>query len=166
MKPFYRERPAPQISSLLSESNCTSADFIYLTRICFYLSQLFERQFAEDGDLTTRVWARDHSPTPEGEEDPDNDDNLPIPRATRKGKDSDHTPIFRVSDDDDDDCRILDPLDPIPISWAPPSVPAKTDAGPSKKRAAESGLDHPPIKRPKKTMTKPLRVKKMPTTQG
>ena len=72
---------------------------------------------------------------------PNDDDNLPIPRATRKGKDSDHTPVFRVSDDEDDDCRILDPLDPIPISWAPPYVPDKTDAGPSKKRAAESESD-------------------------
>ena len=89
-----------------------------------------------------RVWAQDRSPAPGGEEDPDDDDNIPIPRATRKGKDTDYTPVFRVSDDeDDDDCRILDPLDPTPISWAPPSVPAKTDAGLSKKRVAESESD-------------------------
>ena len=98
--------------------------------------------------------------------DPDDDDNLPIPWAPRKGKDSDYTPIFRVSDDEDDDCRILDPLDPSPISWAPPSVLAKTDAGPSKKRAAESGSDDPPVKKPKQTVKKPVRVKKMPTTKG
>ena len=127
---------------------------------------MFEHQFTKDGDLTTRVWSQDRSLAPEGEADPDDDDNLPIPRATRKGKDLDHTPVFRVSDDDDDYCRILDPLDPIPISWAPPSVPAKTDVGPSRKRTAESGSDHPPVKRPKKTVTKPTRVKKMPTTQG
>ena len=138
-----------------------------MTRIYFFVSQLFDRQLIEDGNLSTRVWAQDRSPAPEGEVDPDDDDNLPIPRATRKGKDSDHTPVFRVSDDEDDDCRILDPLVPIMISWAPPSVPAKTDAGPSKKRAAESESDQPPVvKRSKKTVKKPSRVKNMPTTKG
>ena len=110
----------------------------------------------------------DRSPALAGEADPDDDDNIPIPRATRKGKDSDYTPVFRVShDEDDDDCKILDLLDPTPISWAPPSVPAKTDAGTSKKQTAESESDQPPAtKRSKKVSKKPARVKNMPTTKG
>ena len=122
-----------------------------MTRICFFISQLFDRQLIKDGDLSTQDWAQDRSPAPEGEVDLNNDNNLPIPRATRKGKDSDHILVFRVSGNEDDDCRILDPLEPIPISWAPPSIPAKTDAGPSKKRATESESDQPPVvKRSKK----------------
>ena len=80
----------------------------------------------------------------------------------------DYTPVFRVSDDkDDDDCWILDPLDPTLISWAPPSVPDKTDIGTSKKRAAESESDQPPaVKKPKKLVKKPNRVRNMPTTKG
>ena len=103
---------------------------------------------------------------PEGEEDPDDDDNLPIPRANCKGKEPDHIPVFQVSDDEDDDCRILDPIDAIRISWASPFVPAKTDADTSRKRTSESGSDNPPAKKTKKAGIKPSRVKKMPTAQG
>ena len=89
----------------------------YLIRTCLLDSQLFERQVIEDGDLATRVWAADFSPPPAGEDDPDDDDNIPIPRIKPKGKDSDYTPVVRISDDkEDDDCHILDLLDPTPIS--------------------------------------------------
>ena len=64
-----------------------------LTRICFFDSQLFERQVDEDGDMATRVWAADFSPPPAGEDDPDDDDNIPIPRIKPKGKDSDNSPV-------------------------------------------------------------------------
>ena len=131
---------------------------------------MFERQVIEDGDLSTRVWAEDFSPAPEDEEDPDDDDNIPIPRVKSKGKDSDHIPVVRVSDDEeDDDCHILEPLDPMPISWAPASVPAKMDAGAgaSRKQTTESEADQPQTsKRAKRVVKKPSRVKKMPTTQG
>ena len=141
-----------------------------MTWICFLVPQLFERQAIEDGDLTTWVWAKNLSPPPADEEDPDDDDNIPIPRVKSKGKDSDHIPVVRVSDDEeDDDCRILEPLDPMPISWAHASVPAKTDAGAgaSRKRTTESESDHPQTsKRAKRVAEKPSRVKKMPTTQG
>ena len=166
--PYYRDRLAPQVSLHRSESGFTLVYVPYLTRICFTVLQLFDRQLAEDGDLLTQVWAPDWSPALEGEADPDDDDNIPIPHATRKGKDSDYTSVFRVSDDeDDDDCQILDLLDPTPISWAPPSVLAKTDAGTSKKRAAESESDQPPVtKRSNKVSKKPARVRNMPTTKG
>ena len=132
--------------------------------------QLFDRQAIEDGDLSTRVWAEDFSPVPEDEEDPDDDDNIPIPRVKIKGKESDHIPVVRVSDDEeDDDCRILEPLDPMPISWAPASVPAKTDAGAgaSRKRATESEADLAQASKRAKRVTKtPSHIKKMPTSQG
>ena len=142
----------------------------FLTRICLLVLQLFERQAIEDGDLATRVWAADLSPAPEDEEDPDDDDNIPIPRVKSKGKDSDYIPVVQVSDDeDDDDCHILELLDPMPISWAPASVPAKTDAGAggSRKRATESEEDPAQAsKRTKRVTKKPSRIKKMPTSQG
>ena len=132
--------------------------------------QLFERQVAEDGDLTTRVWAEDRSPPPDNEDDPDDDDNIPIPRIKAKGKDSDNSPVSQNSDDEEsDDCYVLDPLDPTPISWAPASVPAKSDAGAggSWKRATESEDNQAqPSKRAKKVTKKPSRVKPMPTSRG
>ena len=128
--------------------------------------QLFERQTAKDGNLTIQVWAPDRNPAPEGEEDPDDNDNLPIPRFNRKGKEPDHIPVYQVSDDEDDDFRILDPIDAIPISWSPHCVPAKTDAGTSRKQTGESGSDDPAPKKPEKARIKPSRVKNMPTTKG
>ena len=120
--------------------------------------------------MATRVWATDFSPPPEDQDDPDDDENIPIPRIKPKGKDSDNSPVARISDDEeDDDCYILDLLDPIPISWAPASVPAKTDvgAGASRKQATESEEDPAPTsKRTKRVAKKPLRIKKMPVSQG
>ena len=89
------------------------------------------------------MWGRDRSPLREGKEDADTDDYLPIPRAKpiRKGKQS---IVYNISDDEDDDCRILNPIDAIPISWSPPRVPAKPDAqGTSRKRDDASGSDAP-----------------------
>ena len=130
------------------------------------LLQLFDRQITEDGDLSTKVWGPDRSPLHEGEEDADTDDYLPIPRAKpiRKGK---QPTIYNLSEDEDDDCWILDPIDAIPISWSQPCVPAKPDAqGTSRKRPDASGSDAPPAKRMKKTVSKPNRLKAMPTTKG
>ena len=83
--------------------------------------QLFECQAIKDGDLSTWVWSPDRSPVREGEEDPDNKDYLPIPRAKtiRKGKQLDHAPVYNVSDDEEGDCQSLDPIDTIPISLSP-----------------------------------------------
>ena len=158
-----------------SDTDQLDSDFLlavipHLLRICFLGSQLFERQVIEDGDLATRVWAADLSPPPEGEEDPDDDDNIPIPRVKPPGKDLDDSTAIRNSDDEESDhCYILDPLDPTPISWAPASVPAKSGvgAGGSRKRATESVEE--PAQHSKKTqrvVKKPARVKPMPTTAG
>jgi len=102
----------------------------------------------------------------EGEEDADTDDYLPVPRAKpiRKGK---QTTVHSISEEEDDDCYILDPIEAIPISWSPPSVPAKQDAeGTSRKRADAPGSDAPQAKRRKKAGSKQNRLKPMPTTKG
>jgi hypothetical protein len=129
--------------------------------------QLFDRQLTEDGDLSTKAWTPDLSPPREGEEDPDTDDYLPIPRAkpVRKGKQSN---IHHISDEEDEDCCLLEPIDAIPISWKPPPcVPAKQDAeGSSRKRTDAPGSDSPKAKRIKKSGSKLNRAKPMPTTKG
>ena len=70
--------PSGQLPSNLIRLPCYQL-FLYLTRVCFFDSQLFEHQADEDGDFTTRDWAADLDPAPEGENDPDDDDNIPIP---------------------------------------------------------------------------------------
>ena len=141
--------------------------FLYLTRTFLFESQLFERQVEEDGDLDTREWAADLDPAPAGEDDPDEDDNIPIPRVKPPGKDSDNSSAIGNSDDEENnDCYILNPLDPTPISWAPASVPAKMGAGGSRKRATESEQDPAPApKKPKRAISK-SRLKAMPTSAG
>ena len=127
---------------------------------------MFGRQLTEDGDLSTKEWLPDLSPPREGEEDPDTDDYLPIPRArpVRKGKQS---TIHNISDEEDEDCCILEPINAIPISWKPPYVPAKDDTQEtSRKRSEAPGTDAPQAKRVKKAGIKPSRTKQMPTTKG
>ena len=141
----------------------------YLTQICFFDSQLFKRQVDEDGDLATREWAANFDPAPAGEDDPDDDDNIPIPRVKPPGKDSDNLSASGDSgDEESDDCYILDPIDPTPISWAPASILAKasTGAGGSRKRASESEEEPAPApKKPKRAISK-SRLKAMPTSAG
>ena len=143
---------------------------LYLTRICIFVSQLFERQVEEGGILATREWAPCRSPPPEGASDSDNDDNIPIPRVKPLGKDSDYSSSSENSDDDELDCYILDPLDPTPLSWAPASVPAKTGAGAggARKRASESEEEPvPAAKKVKQAVKKTTsRLKTMPTSDG
>ena len=139
---------------------------LYLTRICIFVLQLFERQVEEDGILATREWAPCRSPPPEGASDSDNDDNIPIPRVKPLGKDSDYSSSSENSDDDELDCYILDPLDPTPISWASATVPAKASG--SRKRASESEEEPPqPPKKVKRVAKRPAsRLKAMPTSDG
>jgi len=92
---------------------------------------------------------------------------LPIPRAkpVRKGKQSN---THNLSDEEDEDCCILEPINAIPISWLPPPyVPAKDDTQEtSRKRAEAPETNAPQTKRRKKSGDKPNRVKPMPTTKG
>ena len=120
--------------------------------------------------MATREWAADFDPAPAGELDPNDDDNIPIPRVKPPGKDSNNSSASGDSDDEESDCYILEPLDPTPISWAPASVPAKTGAGAggSRKRASESEEEPAPVaKNMKRVVKKPAsRLKPMPTSEG
>ena len=71
-----------------------------------------------------------------------------------------------MSDDEDDDCQILDPIDAIPISWSAPPATANPGAqGTSRKRAGASGSAAPPAKKAKKVVTK-RKAKVLPTGKG
>ena len=69
----------PRSDTKQLDSDSLLALIPYLIRICLLGPQLFERQVIKDGDLATRVWDADLDPAPEGEEDPDDDDNILIP---------------------------------------------------------------------------------------
>jgi len=165
VEPFHRDALPPQVCSPLSESLYFLIE-TFMSKPGLPLLQLFDRQAIEDGDLETREWAPDRSPLRKDDKDADTDDYLPIPRAkpVRKGKQPGHTPTYNISDDEGDDCRILDPIDAVPISWLPPVK--KDTQGSSRKRAETSESDAPPAKRVKKSGAKPSRIKPMPTAKG
>ena len=80
-RPYNRKRPAPNVSvSFLLPANFFC--LLFLTPRCSlfaYFMQLFERQKAEDGPDPSSKWGPDH--TEHDLEDPDNEDNVPIPLA-------------------------------------------------------------------------------------
>ena len=130
--------------------------------------QLFTRQATEDGDLKTRKWTKDRHARPEETEDPDNEDYVPVPRAKAPtpGKPSARVFVQDSSDDEDDDCRILDPIDAIPISWYAPRATANPGAsGTSRKRSGAAGSAAPQAKKPKVGVAK-RKGKVLPTSQG
>lgn len=130
--------------------------------------QLFLRQAGEDEDLTTKKWTKDRKARPEETEDPDNEDYMPVPRAKAPtpGKPSARVFAQDSSDDEDDDCRILDPIDAIPISWYAPRATANPgQPGTSRKRSGASGSVAPPAKKPKQGVAK-RRGKVLPTSKG
>ena len=82
-----------------------------------------------DGPDPTAKWGADRVEA--DSEDPDNDDNMPIPDvgsipAAGKARVSS---VRDWSDDDDDDCRVLEVFDPLPVafSYPVPSPPADAD---------------------------------------
>ena len=132
------------------------------------LPQLFTRQAKEDKDLTTKKWTKDRKARPEETEDPDNEDYMPVPRAKAPtpGKPSARVFAQDLSDDKDDDCRILDPIDAIPISWSTPTATANPGAqGTSRKCPAASGSVAPQAKKPKKVVAK-RKAKVLPASKG
>ena len=139
--------------------------------------QRFTRQVSEDGSDPTANWGADRVKA--NSEHPDDEDNVPIPAAV-PGPATGKTRISSIrdwSDDEDDDCEILEVYDPRPISFSypvpsPPAdsgdqvlevaplamgpkgavrkrpIPVTTDVGPS-------GTSGPPQKKPrKKTIVK------------
>ena len=139
----------------------------------------------EDGPDPSVHWGDDLPAPEEGEEDPDDDDNVAIPAARQSGRSraSGKQPVRASSsirdwsEDDDDNCRILDPIDAVPVAYAYPlssSSANPTGAAPKpRKRAAASGtgassasdLDpERPTKQQKKTVVR--KTKKAPTKAG
>ena len=130
--------------------------------------QLFLRQAQEDGDQATKKWTKDRKARPEETEDPDNEDYMPVPRATAptSGKPSARVFVQDSSDDEDDDCRILDPIDDVPISWYAPRATANPgQQGTSRKRSSASRSEAPQTKKAKVGVAK-RRGKALPTSKG
>ena len=93
---------------------------------------------------------------------------MPVPRAkaSTSGKPSARVFVQDLSDDEDDDCQILDPIDAIPISWYAPRAAANPGAqGTSRKRSVASGSAAPPAKKAKKVVSK-RKAKALPTSKG
>ena len=90
--------------------------------------QRFGRQLKEDGQDPSAHWGKDRV---EAElEDPDNDDNVPIPDVgsipvTGKTRASS---LRDWSEDEDDDCRILEVYDPLPVAYSYPMSPPSADS--------------------------------------
>ena len=93
---------------------------------------------------------------------------MPVPRAkaSTSGKPSARVFVQDLSDDEDDDCQILDPIDAIPISWSAPPATANPGAqGTSRKRSVASGSAAPPAKKAKQVVSK-RKAKVIPTSKG
>ena len=126
----------------------------------------------EDGENPSANWGKDRVEA--DSEDPDDEDNMPIPAAV-PGPTTGKTRVSSIrdwSEDEDDDCQVLEVFDPRPIafSYPVPSPPADSDnqvlevaplavgtKGPLRKRAipvstdvGSSGTSGPPQKKARK----------------
>ena len=156
--------------------------------------QTFARQAKEDGADPSAKWGKDlPAPAVPEVEDPDDEDQLPIPAAggPTSGKPRARASIRDWSDDDDDECEVLEVLEVRPIAFAyplpsapadpggqvPSTRPATTgNRGVSRKRAGTGTSDtgtsrapDPAAKKPKlqkKSANKPRGKKMPPVTQG
>ena len=148
----------------------------------------------EDGVNPSAKWGQDlPAPAVVEVEDPDDEDHMPIPSASApaSGKPQARASVRDWSDDDEDDCEILEVFDARPLAFAhpipsapvdpagqaPSTRPAATDnRGASHKRAGTgisatetSGAPAPAAKKPKlqkKPGYKPRGKKMPPVTQG
>ena len=95
----------------------------------FVTMQRFARQATEDGSDPAANWGADRVEA--DSEYPDDEDNVPIPVAV-PGPTTGKTRASSLrdwSDDEDDDCQILEVYDPLPVafSYPVPSPPADSD---------------------------------------
>ena len=82
--------------------------------------QRFSRQRIEDGSDPSATWGPDR--TEADAQDPDDDDNVPIPLAVpgpATGK-TRASSLRDWSEDEDDECQILEVHDAIPVAFAYP----------------------------------------------
>ena len=129
-------------------------------RLLLLFAQRLPRQVNEDG--LDPEWGQDRQDS--DTEDPDSEDYMPIPHAGPgpvPGKAPARDSLRDWSDDEDDDCRILEIYDPLPTAFTYPLNPTSADTddpvieipplavggrGGGKKRAA-AGTSKPSKKR-------------------
>ena len=135
------------------------------------MSQRFLCQKAEDEAHPPSAWGKDREAS--DTEDLDSEDYMPIPHVgsgPSSGKAYARDPIPILSDDDDDECQVLEALDIMPLAFTFPLNPTPAAAGKKETEvspAAAGGARAGPIKRtapsPKKNDapagTKPKRRK-------
>ena len=147
-----------------------------------FISQRFGRQKTEDGQDPSAKWGADLLIA--DTEDPDDEDNMPIPNVGSVPASGKTHSSMQDWSDDDDDCQILEVLDPRPIVFSYPLPSTSADLGgqvldvpplavgsqgPTRKHAATGSSavgpsedSGPPKKKPKKKVLK--RPRQRPTT--
>ena len=90
--------------------------------------QRFGGQLAEDEEDPSARWGKDRVDA--DSEDPDHEDHMPIPdvsslSATGKTRASS---IRDWSEDEDDDCQVLEVYDPLPVAYSYPMSPNSADS--------------------------------------
>ena len=93
-------------------------------------AQRFARQVTEDGPDPSSKWGKDR--TGSDAEDPDSEDFMPIPDAGSSpvlGKLPAQDPLRDWSDDDDDECQVLEVINtrPLAFKFPLPSTPVDLD---------------------------------------
>ena len=149
--------------------------------------QRFPRQAIEDGSDPADTWGPDRVEA--DTVDPDDEDNVPIPvvvsgPATGKTRASS---LRDWSEDEDDDCQILEVFDPLPVAFSYPMPSPLADSddqvleveplavggakGPPRKRAnpassnvGTSDTSAPPPKKARKKMR--VRRRERPVSKG
>ena len=146
--------------------------------------QRFDRQRTEDGENPSANWGNDRVEV--DSEDPDDEDNMPIPdvnsiSATGKTRASS---LRDWSEDEDDDCRVLEVYDPLPVAYSYLMSPNSADSdevlevaplatgpkGAARKRpaaaSADAGTSGTSAPAQKKQRTKTAAKRKRPVSKG
>ena len=142
--------------------------------------QKFTRQAQED--LLIPQWTDDIPASQILDEDPDDEDNLPIPavEVPVAGKPRARRNVRPQPDEESYECEVVEPLAAEPLAYAmPPPIlspnpihPVVPDAaglqGVSRKRAgtdpADAGASAPGVKRPKLQNKAAVKTRQLPTT--
>ena len=139
-RPYSRERPPPKVIFLIR----SLLDSVWYPFTCInvflFHAQKFGRQLTEDGPDPLGPFAPDR--TQEDPVEPDTDDYSSIPQFGSVGSTgkpyASPAPQDLSSDDDSEDCQILDPLNPTPLSFAYP-LPSTSANPDDPSRAAAQG---------------------------
>ena len=111
--PFYRHTA---LCRHYFYSSCFNSIFTF-----FFAFQIFARKEIEDGRTPCTKWALDRIGS--DLDDPDSEDHMPIPDAGPvpvSGKPRSRDPLLDWSNDDSEDCQILEVHSIIPLAYKPP----------------------------------------------